>query len=160
MTAVDIDLQVASKAADLPTRAQLRTWARAAAEQHSAKHAGLLVRIVDEPESRTLNRDFRGRDKPTNILSFPFEPPPGLPAGEWGDHLGDLVICAPVVQREAVEQHKRPEAHWAHILVHGVLHLLGYDHQNDADAVVMETRERDILHRLGYPDPYANDRES
>src|SRR5690606_20131870 len=95
------------------------------------QEAELTIRIVDEEESRILNRDYRGKDKPTNVLSFPFEAPPGLDA--W-PLLGDLVICAPVVAREAVEQGKPLMAHWAHMVVHGVLHLLGYDHEEDEDA--------------------------
>ncbi len=137
--------------APVPARQRLRLWARAALRGAQASGA-LVIRVVDEPESRTLNRDFRGVDRPTNVLSFPFEPPAGVPA----KHLGDIVICAPVVAREAVEQGKPPEAHWAHMVAHGVLHLLGFDHQSDADASEMESLETAVLAGLGLPDPYGN----
>ena len=148
-----LEVQFASDAAGLPSRENLETWARTAASGGEGT-SGLVIRIVDEAEGRRLNHAYRGRDRATNVLSFPFEPPPGVPPGAVGDHLGDLVVCAPVVHREALEQRKAPEAHWAHMVVHGVLHLLGYDHQNDADAALMEDREREILRGLGYPDPY------
>jgi probable rRNA maturation factor len=106
----------------------------------------VTLRIVGPAESRALNRRYRKKDKPTNVLSFPYDDP-GL--------LGDIVICAAVVNREAREQGKRREAHWAHMVVHGVLHLLGFDHIRPADAKVMERRERAILARLSFPDPYA-----
>jgi probable rRNA maturation factor len=144
-----IELQVASDVTALPTREQIATWVSAARLDHG--DGTIVVRIVDEPESRQLNRDYRGKDRPTNVLSFPFEPPPGIPE----EHLGDLVICAPVVFREAREQQKQPEAHWAHMVVHGVLHLQGLDHQNSEEAEEMESLERQILARLGYSDPYG-----
>ncbi len=118
-----------------------------------ASDAEVVVRLVGEAEGRRLNREFRGRDRATNVLSFPFEPPPGVEL----DHLGDLVICAPVVAREATAQGKSPEAHWAHMVVHGMLHLQGYDHQNDDQAAIMEGLETQILAGLGYPAPYAGD---
>lgn len=160
MTPPDLDLQIASKTRELPTRTRILRWLDEALRGREPGSCGLVVRIVDEAESRALNHDYRGKDKPTNVLSFPFEPPPGIPPGRLGDHLGDLVICAPVVAREAAEQGKPPEAHWAHMVIHGVLHLLGHDHQNDAEADEMERLERDILQRLGYPDPYADDQAS
>jgi probable rRNA maturation factor len=111
---------------------------------------------VGEIEGRALNRDYRGRDYPTNVLSFPFaEVPPEALAELGAPYLGDVAICAPVVQREADEQDKPLEAHWAHMVVHGVLHLAGHDHHEEAEAGIMETRERDILSGLGFPDPYA-----
>jgi probable rRNA maturation factor len=158
--ALRVELQVASSQTDIPGAADLAAWARLAAGNRSGTGSSLLIRIVDEDEGRSLNRTYRGRDKATNVLSFPFEPPPGMPAGAVEEHLGDLVICAPVVCREAAEQHKTQEAHWAHLVVHGTLHLLGYDHQNDAEAAEMETREQAILQRLGFPDPYATDRNA
>ena len=145
---VNLELQVATEATGLPAQADFERWAGAALEDASRR--GLVIRLLDEAESRQLNRDYRGRDKPTNVLSFPFEAPPGLPS----DHLGDLVICAPVVAREALEQGKSPAHHWAHMVVHGVLHLRGYDHLEPADAEAMETRERRILACFGIPDPY------
>ncbi len=143
-----LDLQLATKAGALPARADFETWAETALEDEPRR--GLVIRVVDEAESRALNRDFRGRDKPTNVLSFPFEPPPGVPS----DHLGDLVICAPVVAREAAGQGKPPAHHWAHMVVHGVLHLRGFDHLEPEEAEEMEARERALLTRLGIPDPY------
>jgi len=148
-----LDLQIATDAKGLPTRARLLTWATAALDGIARERAEVVIRIVDEAESRDLNHSYRDIDKPTNVLSFPFEPPPGFE----DDHLGDLVICAAVVRREAADQGKNEEAHWAHMVVHGVLHLLGYDHQNDAEAVEMEDRERAILAHLGFPDPYEHD---
>ena len=145
---MDLELQLASEAGELPARADFETWAETALEDEPRR--GLVIRVVDEAESRALNRDYRGRDKPTNVLSFPFEAPPGVPS----DHLGDLVICAPVVAREAAEQGKPPAHHWAHMVVHGVLHLRGFDHLEPEEAEEMEARERALLARLGIPDPY------
>lgn len=135
-------VQRAVAARGVPGPARLRRWARAALGRRGGE---LTVRIVGPAESRALNRRYRGKDQATNVLSFPSDAP-GV--------LGDLVICAPVVRREAREQGKRGAAHWAHMVVHGVLHLLGFDHIRPADARVMEARERAILARLSYPDPY------
>jgi metalloprotein, YbeY/UPF0054 family len=146
---LELDLQIASDAPNLPSADAVERWALAALRDERAE-AELTVRIVDEDESRTLNRDYRGKDKPTNVLSFPFEAPPGVPT----TLLGDLVICAPVVAAEAAEQGKPLTAHWAHMVVHGVLHLLGYDHIDDADAEIMEGLEVEILAGLGVPNPY------
>ena len=144
-----LQVQRASQSKEIPTKGRLARYAEAAIAARRSS-AGLVVRIVDEAESRTLNRQFRGIDKPTNVLSFPFEAPPRVRS----KHIGDLVVCAPVVEREAAEQGKPLEAHWAHMVVHGVLHLLGYDHQTDADAETMEGLEIAILGRLGFPNPY------
>ena len=143
----DIHVQRRVVADGVPAAATLRQWAR---EARGGDPPGeLTIRIVDEAESASLNGRFRHKPKPTNVLSFPYE-------AEALDEpiLGDLVICAPVVAREAAEQGKTGEAHWAHMVVHGVLHLLGYDHEKDDDAEKMEAREREILCRLGFPDPY------
>ena len=136
-----------------PSDADFKRWARAALEGRRDA-AELVIRIVDEAEITELNRDYRGKDRPTNVLSFPFEYPPELPPDAAGDLIGDLVICAPVVRREAAEQGKTGQAHWAHMVVHGVLHLIGYDHVNNADAQVMEGLEKVIMKNLGFPDPY------
>lgn len=144
-----LDVQRASEAEDLPSDKQLRSWARAALADIGGSHE-LTVRIVDAEESAALNADYRHKQGPTNVLSFPFEAPPGLRTRL----LGDLVVCAEVVQREAREQGKPPQAHWAHMIVHGVLHLRGFDHLTDSEAQVMETLETEILARLGYPNPY------
>ena len=145
---MNLELQLASEAGELPARADFESWAEAALEDEPRR--GLVIRVVDEAESQTLNRDYRGKDRPTNVLSFPFEPPPGVPS----EHLGDLVICAPVVAREAADQGKPLEHHWAHMVVHGVLHLRGYDHIDPADAQIMEASERRILAAFEIPDPY------
>ena len=147
---VALDVQYATGADGLPSAADFQRWAQAALDGRYGA-AELVVRIVDAAEGRELNRRYRGIDRPTNVLSFPFEAPPGVVV----DHLGDLVICAPVVQREAREQGKPEAAHWAHLTVHGVLHLLGYDHQDEAQAQEMEAMEKRILETLGYGDPYA-----
>ena len=115
----------------------------------------LTIRLTDDEESQALNSEYRGKDKPTNVLSFPFEMPPGIPL----ELLGDLIICVGVVEQEAKEQEKTTEAHWAHMVIHGCLHLLGYDHIKDDEAEEMEALERDLLASLGYPDPYAADTE-
>lgn len=135
---------------ELPDREDLATWARAALGS-AIGPTDIVIRIVDVVEGRALNKSFRNEDHPTNVLSFPFDAP-----AELNDkHLGDLVICAPVVQREADEQQKPARAHWAHMVVHGVLHLRGYDHREPAAADTMEGVEVEILRRLGFDDPYA-----
>lgn len=139
-------MQVADQAGDAPSRPEVRKWVRAACAQGGA----VTVRFVGPEEARDLNRGFRGRDYATNVLSF-----------AYGDNplSGDLVVCVPVVEAEAREQGKSPQAHFAHMIVHGMLHLQGYDHETDADANVMEDREREILSVLGYPDPYLAERD-
>ena len=134
-------------AGGVPAAGQLRKWASAA---RGRARGEVTVRIVGPAESRALNRRYRKKDRPTNVLSFPYDDP----APDRKRVLGDVVICAAVVNREAREQGKRPAAHWAHMVVHGVLHLRGYDHIRPADAKVMEGRERAILARLSFPDPY------
>jgi len=156
---LDLDLQIVCEAQANPEPAHVDRWIREALAERDFDQAVVVVRIVDEAESEELNHAYRHKDSPTNVLSFPFEPPPGIPADELDGYLGDLVICAPVVAREAAEQGKTTDAHWAHLVIHGVLHLLGYDHQNDAEAAEMEGREREILARLGFPDPYSNNRD-
>ncbi|MCP5161549.1 MAG: rRNA maturation RNase YbeY [Hahellaceae bacterium] len=147
---LDVDLQLASSGQTLPDEAQLQHWATLALQGEQPME--VTIRIVDEPESQELNNAYRGKDKPTNVLSFPFEAPPGIEI----NLLGDLVICAPVVNREALEQHKTQEAHWAHMVIHGMLHLQGYDHIEDEDATIMESIEIKLLRELGYPDPYED----
>ena len=142
-----ITVQYGAPGDDLPARALLRRWARAALGA-SAANTTIVLRFVDEVESRTLNRRHRGRDRPTNVLSFVYDDEHGAPGG-------DIVLCAPVLRREAVEQGKSLAAHCAHLVVHGVLHLQGYDHERAADAGKMEARERAILAGLGFGNPYA-----
>jgi probable rRNA maturation factor len=137
---------------ELPDDADFRHWAQIVLAAHPAP-LELVIRLVDEAESRRLNHRYRGKDAPTNVLSFPFEAPPEVPS----HLLGDLVICAPVVAREARQQGKSVKAHWAHMVIHGLLHLLGYDHQEDAQARRMESRERELLRQLDFPDPYLEE---
>ena len=148
---IEVDIQIATEATDLPAEADFELWVAGALADRKDS-AELTIRVVDEAESRELNHQYRDKDKPTNVLSFPFEAPPGIEI----NLLGDLVICAQVVAREAQEQQKSLQAHWAHMVTHGCLHLLGYDHINNDDAQVMESLETAILNRFGYPDPYAD----
>ena len=142
----DISIQRMVPAAGIPAPATLRAWALAALGREKGE---LNIRIVGDEESRQLNHQYRGKDKPTNVLSFQGEPElESLPV------LGDLVICAPVVAREAVEQGKPARAHWAHMVIHGCLHLLGHDHEQDSEALRMEALETRILKRLGFSNPY------
>jgi probable rRNA maturation factor len=144
--ALTLSVQYAEKPAGTPTRSQFRKWAKAALE----RDAEVAIRIVGEDEGRELNRDYRGKDYPTNVLTFVYDdlpPEAGL--------MGDLVLCAPVVEKEAAEQGIPLEAHYAHLTVHGVLHLQGFDHEDDAEAQIMENRESQIVIKLGYADPYG-----
>ncbi len=152
MTDLQLAVRYGLPRTGVPAPASFRQWALAALHgAHHRRRTQLAIRIVDTAEGLVLNRDYRGRDYATNVLSFPAEPPPGV---QW-PLIGDLAICAPVVAREAAEQGKPVRQHWAHLTVHGVLHLLGYDHIVDADAEIMETLERRVLASLGIPDPYA-----
>ena len=146
--AIEVEVQYASDAEGLPAVADFRRWAVAALGE--VADAELAVRVVDREESRRLNATYRGKDAPTNVLSFPADLPPSvdLPL------LGDIVICAPLVAREADEQHKALADHWAHLTVHGVLHLLGHDHRTDEEAGEMEALETRILTGLGCADPW------
>ena len=149
-----IDLQIAcEQESGLPTAEQIEQWATAAVQPQSDE-VEMTVRIVDEAESHALNLNYRGKDRPTNVLSFPFECPDEveLPL------LGDLVICRQVVEREAQEQEKPLMAHWAHMVVHGSLHLLGYDHIEDDEAEEMESLETQIMTGLGFVDPYLSEK--
>ncbi len=151
---MELILQQAIKVGELPAEAIFEQWANAAIDGAGEEVLGeLVVRIVDEAESAELNQQYRNKQGPTNVLSFPFEAPAGIPVEELP--LGDLVISAPVIVREAAEQGKSEEAHWAHMVVHGVLHLLGMDHIEPRDAIVMEQAEIKILASLGFSDPYA-----
>jgi probable rRNA maturation factor len=150
--ALDLAVAYAVPRTGLPAATSFRQWT-AAVLQGKVKRAELALRLVDADEGQALNRQYRGKDYPTNVLSFPAELPPGLPP-EMMSALGDIVICAPVVQREALAQGKRVRDHYAHLTVHGVLHLLGYDHEHPTEAEAMETLERQILAGLGFSDPY------
>lgn len=146
---LNLELQRAVRGVRLPARAEFQRWA-AAALVAVTPSVEVVIRVVDEAESAVFNETYRHKRGPTNVLSFPFEAPPG-PDSEL---LGDLAICAPVVIREAREQGKSLSMHWAHMVVHGMLHLQGYDHVEAAAADEMEDLERRILGQLGYPDPY------
>jgi len=149
---VELDLQIATSAS-VPTLEQFRRWCELALRQRQGD-SELTIRLADEPEARELNRTYRHKDYATNVLSFPSEVPDELLDIPL---LGDLVICPAVVEREAAEQGKSLEAHWAHLVIHGCLHLLGYDHIEDAEAEEMEALERELLAELGHPDPYRDD---
>ncbi len=139
---LSLSVQYAVGADTLPTRNQFRRWIKAALE----RDIQVTLRIVDEAEGRALNRDYRGKDKTTNVLTFVYDDIDPL--------CGDIVICAPVVEREARKQRKDSLSHYAHLAVHAVLHLQGYDHENKTDAAAMEARETAIMVKLGYADPY------
>ena len=150
---VILDLQLAcADTNNLPDEADFQRWLDAAVLPFQ-EEAEVTIRLVDEAESNQLNLTYRGKDKPTNVLSFPFECPPGveLPL------LGDLIICRQVVEREANEQNKPLLAHWAHMVVHGSLHLLGYDHIDDEEAEEMEALEVEFMQALGFDNPYQDD---
>jgi probable rRNA maturation factor len=146
---LSLSVQYACNDEHLPSRPQVRRWVKKALEGESAE---VTVRFVDADEGQMLNRDYRHKDYATNVLSFPYLPNPEM--------AGDLVLCLPIVLTEAAGQKKPVEAHFAHLIVHGMLHLQGYDHETaESDAEIMEAREREILAALGYPDPYLSERE-
>ncbi|MCB1554146.1 MAG: rRNA maturation RNase YbeY [Xanthomonadales bacterium] len=151
---VELDLVVSYgiPRAGLPAAQSFRTWTEAALRGR-VRRADVALRLVGEYEGRSLNRHYRGKDAPTNVLSFPAD----LPEGVKLPLLGDIVICAPVVQREARLQGKDVRAHFAHLTVHGVLHLLGFDHDDPREADLMENLEREILAGLGFDDPYTDE---
>ena len=149
---VELDLQIACEFEDLPSHEQFELWADKALSAYR-EHAELTIRIADEAESQELNSQYRGKDKPTNVLSFPFDSPPGIEL----PLVGDLIICPQVVKAESIEQEKRFHEHFAHMTIHGCLHLLGFDHINEQDAIEMEGIEKTLLAELGIDDPYRDD---
>ena len=157
-----LDLQLASHCADIPEEQDIQVWLDTLLSYQQLDKKEITVRIVDDEEIQQLNQQYRGKDKATNVLSFPFEMPElNLPDGEQIDgaishFLGDIVICAQVVTQESQQQNKPLGHHWAHMLIHGTLHLLGYDHINEQDAQEMEGIEIAILHKLAIDDPYQN----
>lgn len=160
MTAkVELDIQIAldegtAKTTYIPDASLVESWVSAAIQQdENSSRIQLSVRIVDKEEITQLNEKYRKINKSTNVLSFPFECPPCVDE----TLLGDVVICAPVVENEAREQNKTPEQHWAHMVVHGVLHLQGYDHIDQSSAEQMESLEISILKNFGFPNPYGDD---
>jgi probable rRNA maturation factor len=145
-----VEVQLATLVRSVPRTPEFSRWIDATLGAEGAA-GDISIRVVDEEESRTLNREYRCKDRPTNVLSFPAQ----LPAEVEPRLLGDIVLCAPVVAAEAVAQGKSARAHWAHLVVHGTLHLLGYDHERSPEARRMEARETSILAGLGFPNPYA-----
>jgi len=147
---LELAIQLLSDSKTVPGEEQLHAWVVAALQQQEVDRE-ITIRIVNQLESQSLNAQYSGQDKPTNVLSFPADLPTGV------DHpwLGDLVICAPLVECEATEQGKEIRDHWAHLVIHGVLHLLGHDHQQADEATKMEALETSILASLGYPNPYV-----
>jgi probable rRNA maturation factor len=146
---IEVEVQNATAFEPLPDDAQFNLWVEAALRGKS--EVELTLRLVDREESRKLNSRYRGKDQPTNVLSFPGEFPPGLDL----PLLGDIVICAPLVGAESEAQNKPLPAHWAHLVIHGVLHLLGHDHQDECEAVEMEAIEVELLASLGFENPYT-----
>lgn len=147
---IDITVQLVSADSSIPPENELLGWAGAAFDREVGE---ITIRITDEDEMCSLNKRWLNIDKPTNVLSFPLDDAGDLPPGL----VGDIVICAPVIRQEAAAQGKSPDAHWAHIIIHGILHLMGYDHINDMDAETMEAKETAILNDLGFPDPYSTE---
>ena len=147
---LSLTVQFGVESAKTPTRAQIRKWAKAAL----AQNAEVTIRLVGQKEGRVLNRDYRGKDYGTNVLTFVYEPMTDDPMADDVNLQGDLVLCVPVVAKEAREQRKSLEAHYAHLVVHGMLHLQGYDHESEDDARIMEALESHIVRSMGYPDPY------
>jgi len=143
---LNLSVQYACNKAGLPLRADFVRWARTAL----VGGGEIAIRLVETDEGQALNKEYRGKDYATNVLSFPYDTEPVVS--------GDLVICPDVVAREAAEQNKPLAAHYAHLVVHGMLHLQGWDHENDDDAQAMEEEETEILAAMGYPDPYLDDR--
>ena len=153
--AINLIIQNICNADDVPSKSSIRKWAEAAVGD-TEKEQELCIRIVDLDESQQLNYEYRNQDKPTNVLSFPFDMEDveiKLPI------LGDLVICAEIIRQEAQQQHKNLHAHWAHMVIHGTLHLLGYDHQEEDEAARMENLEINILQKFGYANPYEESNE-
>jgi probable rRNA maturation factor len=147
---IDLELQIASTAKTLPHPAQVREWVSAAL-LGSVDTAEMTIRIVDIEEISELNYRYRKKLGPTNVLSFPYNPIPGIASRL----LGDVVVCAPLVEKEALEQNIPLLDHWAHLIIHGILHLLGYDHEFEDDAEEMESKETEILVQLGFQPPYG-----
>ena len=156
---ISVDLQIACQVDSVPQETEVHSWlehAYQAGSPNSSRQCDVSVRVVDEDESRQLNNQYRQQDKATNVLAFPAGSPDEFSAlpEDAAQPLGDLVICGPLVEREAKDQGKSPASHWGHLLVHGMLHLLGYDHETSGQAVKMESMEKQILADRGFDDPY------
>lgn len=152
---IEVEIQSATQSPNIPTPDQFQQWIENALKGKGERFS-LAIRLVDEPEMQKINFQYRKKDYATNVLSFPSDLPESLPEEVRQSQLGDLLICAPLVRREAIEQGRREADHWAHLTIHGVLHLLGYDHEQDEDARVMESLEIETLARLGISDPYLD----
>jgi len=150
-----LEFQIVSESQQIPAQEKFKKWIDAILRDE-AENSEVVIRIVDEQEMIQFNSQYRGKNNSTNILSFPFDPPEGVDS----DLLGDLLVCAPVVEKEAKQQDKLLEHHWAHMIIHGVLHLIGYDHINDADAEEMEALEIKILRSIKIDDPYEEKNKS
>ncbi|NRA55724.1 MAG: rRNA maturation RNase YbeY [Gammaproteobacteria bacterium] len=149
---ITLDLQIACDEQSLPSQQDFELWLQAVLSTVKPD-AEVTIRLVEPSESQELNHQYRGKDRPTNVLSFEFEAPPMLEL----DLLGDLIICKQIIEKEAIEQEKPLLNHWAHMVVHGTLHLLGYDHIDDDQAIEMESLEKEILANLAIDDPYRDD---
>lgn len=149
---INMEIQNISGFDELPNNVLMIKWAEQALDKEH-KEAEITLRIVDTAEAQELNKEWRGKDSATNVLSFPV----GEVVEQAPNLLGDIVICAPIVELEAKEQDKDIEAHWAHLIIHGILHLQGYDHESDEEANVMETKEIEILKKSGYENPYETE---
>jgi len=150
MNEMELDLQLATKANNIPAFDTFERWVRWTLQDQQRLPAELTIRVVNTQEITHLNENYRKKNGPTNVLSFPFSNPPDVEL----NLLGDIIICAVIISQEAQQQHKPIEAHWAHMVIHGCLHLLGYDHMTTAEAVHMEALETKLLQELGYADPY------
>ena len=159
-TRIQVHLQNDDALDQIPSETEVTQWILAVATHLHWDSAEVTVRMVGETESQMLNESYRNKAYPTNVLSFPFELPFGVPEEEFEGQLGDLVICAPVVARESIEQDKILAHHWAHMVIHGTLHLAGYDHENDDEADAMELIEIAILCKLGISNPYDSTNQS
>ncbi len=151
---LQVDVQYAFNGAGVPDETSIATWARAAFRGHPGVAWELVVRIVDKKESATLNRRYRHKSGPTNVLSFAYDSAE-TPLRGQRELLGDIVICGPIVEREAAARGGDAVAHWAHMVVHGIMHLRGYDHVDEDEARIMEHLESQVMQRLGFADPYA-----
>lgn len=151
-TLVKLDLQIKSKLSSIPKTALFHKWLNAALSATNHNKCELTIRVIGISAMAKLNEQYRRKSGPTNILSFPFVAPPKIKT----DLIGDIIICAPLVKKEAQQQNKPENNHWAHLTIHGVLHLLGYDHKKTKDAVKMEQLEINILQSLGIRDPYKS----
>lgn len=153
----DVYIQRDTEHGATPDDELMQHWARQVVASQLDSPASLSLCVVDSDAIQQLNNDYRGKNAPTNVLSFPFELPPGLPAEALSERpLGDIVLCAPVINQEAQEQGKPGDAHWCHMVVHGILHLLGHDHINDSDAEKMEALEIELLAAFNIPNPYQH----